>query len=240
MSPELKRMTREESHFKTIEVLKNFERGVVLDIPSGGGALANDLKEMGFKVTCGDIDPTHFKAEGIENIYADLNQVLPFENESFNYVVCVAGLHRIWNLNRPISEFRRILKPNGYLLLSIPNYSNIERRIQFFFRGSISKSVNLQSFNQHTDHPAAFFRGTLFYPQLKTLLTRNHFKMLQIHRDKTKKSSIMWLPMIGFIKLTCFFSSKKVKGGYYLDDMSAFNILGGGNNIILVCQNGQT
>lgn len=50
----------------------------------------------------------------------------------------------------------------------------------------------------------------------------------------------MWLPMIGFIKLTCFFSSKKVKGGYYLDDMSAFNILGGGNNIIVVCQNGQT
>lgn len=239
MSLELRRMTREESHFKIVEILKHYEKGVVLDIPSGEGALAKDLKGMGFKVICSDIDPKHFKAEGIENNYADLNQVLPFGNKSFDYVVCAAGLHRIWNLNKPLSEFRRILKDNGYLLVSIPNFSNIERRIKFFFRGSLSKSVNLQNFDQHTDHPAAFFRSNLFYPQLKRLLVRNHFKVLQIHRDKTKKSSIMWLPIIGFIKLTRFFSSKKVNDEYSLDEMSAFNILGGGNSIIIVCQNGK-
>jgi SAM-dependent methyltransferase len=238
MAPELERMTREESHFKVLELFRDFERGTVLDIPSGTGALAMDLKEIGFRVTCGDIDPALFKAEGIENIYADLNDVLPFENELFEYVVCVAGLHRIWNLNKPLSEFRRILKQKGYLVISFPNYSNIERRISFFFRGSLSKSVNLQSFDQHTDHQAAFFRGNLFYPQLKTLLMKNHFNVLRIDRDKTKKSSVVGLPLVALIKLARFLNSKKVKDGYSLNEMSAFNIVGGGNNIIVVCQKG--
>ncbi len=79
MNNTLKRMTREESHFKVIEIFRSLERGTVLDVPAGQEALAVDLQKMGFKVTCGDIDLSHFKAKGIENLYVDLNKVLHFE-----------------------------------------------------------------------------------------------------------------------------------------------------------------
>jgi SAM-dependent methyltransferase len=229
-------MTREESHFKIVEIFQNFRRGTVLDVPAGQGALAVDLNNMGFKVTCGDIDPSHFKAEGIENLYVDLNKALPFKNESFDYVACVAGLHRIWNLNMAISEFNRILKKDGCLVVSIPNYSNIDRRIKFLFRGSLSKSVNLQSFDQHTDDRNAYFRSNLFYAQLKTILMKNKFNVLRLHKDKTKKSSVVFFPLIIFIKLCNFFASKKTTDEFFLSDMSSPAILMGGNNIIIVCQ----
>jgi SAM-dependent methyltransferase len=214
-------MTREESHFKVIEISKNLKRGTILDVPAGQGALAVDLQRMGFAVVCADIDPGHFKVEGIENFYADLNKTLPFEDASFDYICCVAGLHRVWNLRSTIKEFGRVLKKNGYLIISIPNYSNIDRRIKFLFRGSLSKSVNLQSFDQHAKEQSAFFRSNLLYPQLKTILLKNNFNILSLYKDKTKKSSIAFFPMILLIKLYKFFSPKKTAKEHFLDDMSS-------------------
>jgi SAM-dependent methyltransferase len=236
MSEPIKRMTRAESHFKVIDIFKMLPKGSILDIPAGQGALAVDLQDIGFKVTCGDIDPKHFQAQGIENVRIDLNARLPFADESFDYIACVAGLHRVWNLNMPISEFRRILKPNGYLIVSIPNYSNISSRIKFMLRGSISRSVNIQSFDQHTDEQSSLFRSNLFYPQLKTLMVKNGFNILDLYRDKAKKSALIYLPLIMLVKLLGIFSSAKTIRESCLSEMSSGSVLSGGNNIIIVCR----
>lgn len=52
----------------------------------------------------------------------DLNVVpLPFADESFDVVVCLEVLEHIVKQAEAVSEFRRVLRPGGYLLLSVPD-----------------------------------------------------------------------------------------------------------------------
>ena len=65
------------------------------------------------------------------NVYeADILQ-LPFENNSFDYVICTAVIHHLESFERrkkAISELYRVLKPNGKLLISV--WFNIKESIQ--------------------------------------------------------------------------------------------------------------
>ena len=47
-------------------------------------------------------------------------KTLPFHNDSFDSVVCFEVLEHVFNINDVISEIKRVLKPGGYLLISLP------------------------------------------------------------------------------------------------------------------------
>jgi|688.fasta_scaffold242711_2 SAM-dependent methyltransferase len=47
-------------------------------------------------------------------------QELPFEDSSFNVVVCLEVLEHLRDYRRALSEMRRVLKPTGKLIASIP------------------------------------------------------------------------------------------------------------------------
>lgn len=97
----------------------------VLDAGCAAGWYTSQLVSLGASVTATDISPEMVKAtkrrikEKAEVLCCDLEKDLPFENESFDFIVSSLVLHYIKDWSKPFSEFRRILKPNGTLLFSV-------------------------------------------------------------------------------------------------------------------------
>ena len=65
------------------------KRGRVLDAPAGFGNLSLHLRDMGFDVECGEIQPELFLVEGLDCIRTDLNRKIEADDDSFDYVCCV-------------------------------------------------------------------------------------------------------------------------------------------------------
>ena len=133
------KLARTETHHWVITHLSKEKTGSLLDAPAGTGALAISLRDIGFKVMCCDINPSIFSADGIEIREGDLSQSLPYLSSSFDFITCIEGLEHLENPFNAIREFFRILKPGGKLILSLPNYLNIERRMKFLVTGLFSK-----------------------------------------------------------------------------------------------------
>ncbi len=71
-------LARDEVHEKIIAYLADKPRGRILDVP-GHGALAKRLREIGFTVSCCDIELGQFLAKGLTVKRGDLNERLPYD-----------------------------------------------------------------------------------------------------------------------------------------------------------------
>ncbi len=76
-----------------------------------------------------------FKEAGIQLKVCDLdNANIPFEDEYFNVVIFTEVLEHIFAPPSSIlKEVKRIMRPSGKLILSVPNIVNLSRRIRFLF-----------------------------------------------------------------------------------------------------------
>ena len=94
--------------------------GTVLDAGSGDGYITEHLG-AGFKVIRMDIK----EGEGI--IEHDMDTApYPFDGDSFDGVVCSEILEHLFNPQVAISELNRVLKTNGIMILTVPNFDNID------------------------------------------------------------------------------------------------------------------
>ncbi len=120
-------------------LIRHCREGKVLDFPCGGGRLSRYLQGKGYDVVAADIQPEIFKAEGIPWRSVDLNGRFDFEDQSFDAVCCVAGMEHAENPYHVAREIKRVLKPGGYLMLQVPNFSNLTRRMRFIASGRLTK-----------------------------------------------------------------------------------------------------
>jgi ubiquinone/menaquinone biosynthesis C-methylase UbiE len=98
----------------------------ILDAGSGTGNLSLRLAERGAEVTGFDysevaVSSHRQKAPQMKVLQGSLEEPLPFANASFDVVVCASVLFTLseHGVNMALSEFRRILKPNGRLLVTV-------------------------------------------------------------------------------------------------------------------------
>src|SRR5262245_14772882 len=64
----------------------------VLDLGAGSGSMSKLLMEAGFGVDACDLEPGLFQCRGVDCKRADLTKSLPYEDASFDAVVCVEVL----------------------------------------------------------------------------------------------------------------------------------------------------
>lgn len=106
----------------------------VLDLGCRDGTLTKYFIE-GNRVIGLDIDKEALsmckEKLGIETVWHDVNEILPFENSSFDVVVAAELLDHIYYPPFLIKEIRRILKKNGYFIGSVPNALYIKNRLKF-------------------------------------------------------------------------------------------------------------
>jgi len=231
-------LARTETHDWVIQRLSREKRGLILDVPAGTGALAIRLREMGFTVSCCDINPSLFSAQGVEMKKRDLNQTLPYLSGSYDFITCLEGLEHLENPFNAIREFSRILKPGGRLFLSLPNYLNIERRLRFLVTGLFSKVPSPKKLGKERfDNLWMLHLIPLTYPVLKLILEHWGFQMVTVAKDKEKKKMRWLLPIVWAIQLYCFFWSEKKREEYHLKETLSPSLIMGGNTLILVAEN---
>jgi len=87
----------------------------LLDVGGGTGNYAAALLAEGWAPVVSDRSPdmlARAAAKGLEIVEADA-QALPFEDASFDAVMCVCMLHHVDDQARALAEQRRVLKPGG-------------------------------------------------------------------------------------------------------------------------------
>jgi SAM-dependent methyltransferase len=105
----------------------------VLDLGCRSGALTRHYLE-GNRVVGVDVDRAALaKAEelGIEPVVADVEEPLPLESDSFDAVVAGELLEHLRFPRALVSEVRRVLRPGGTFVGSVPNAFRVQNRLRF-------------------------------------------------------------------------------------------------------------
>lgn len=100
-------------------------RGKTLDVMCGRGEFAAALDKLGLDVWCVDMSPAAAGVYGKRDekfVLCDVDEEdLPFEDESFDVVFCKSAIEHV-NADHLVSEFRRVLKPGGVVLILTGNW----------------------------------------------------------------------------------------------------------------------
>lgn len=137
---ELKRMrrTRRHPHWTQFDYLHI--RRFVRDLEAALAQVPRPLRDV-LDVYCGtrpyeDLLPAGARCVGLDivgNPYglADVvsNEFLPFEDASFDLVMCIEGFHYVEDPTRGLAEIGRVLRPGGTALLSLPFVWEYDRTI---------------------------------------------------------------------------------------------------------------
>ena len=102
----------------------------ILEIGCGIGTVVNELGKKGHDIIGIDISSEAIKygRKKYDDISLEVQaaETLPYGNESFNVVLSFDVFEHIAEIDKHISEVRRVLHPGGYYLFQTPNrYSNI-------------------------------------------------------------------------------------------------------------------
>ena len=231
--------------YETVERIMSSEpRGRLLDVPAGEGALALRLNEMGFEVSCCDLYPQIFKVDGIEIKAGDLDKNLPYSDAEFDHIVCVEGLEHIENPSNAIREFGRVLKPGGALVISVPNIMNIEERLKWLFAGYTShfKPLSSQALRDHKYHEIgnadeiALHINPIGYSEVRYLLEKSGFELMQVFRDKPKSRSWLFAPLTALIVAVSRVTAKEKREARWTDELNSPEVLRGGNTLIFLAR----
>ena len=113
----LREWTSKNTHSTAAKMLFNLPHGSkVLDIPCGEGAFTHRLQERGYTVISSDVENC-CKAPNASFSQANMNQRLPWEDNSFDAIACIDGIE---HLERPfdfIRECNRTVRPGGQIVI---------------------------------------------------------------------------------------------------------------------------
>jgi SAM-dependent methyltransferase len=105
----------------------------VLDLGCRSGALTRHFLD-GNTVVGLDVDAAALAkaaALGIEPVQANVEEPLPFEGSSFDAVVAGELFEHLQFPDALVAEIRRVLRPRGVLVGSVPNAFRVQSRLRF-------------------------------------------------------------------------------------------------------------
>jgi len=114
-----------------------------LDASCGGGFFVDFFSQLGVKVVGADISVNAMlRAKRINPrtrfVAASAEEALPFADASFDIVWFGETLAHLFDGHRALSEFNRVLKPSGHLILTTPYHGRLK-----------NLAIALFAFNQH-------------------------------------------------------------------------------------------
>jgi SAM-dependent methyltransferase len=123
------RATEEENRQVILQTLEPRPGGVLLDLGCADGAVTELIAggagvERIVGVELIDHLADAARERGIEVHGADLNGRLPFEDASFDVIHSNQVIEHLWNTDNFLREIRRLLKPDGYAVVSTNNLAS--------------------------------------------------------------------------------------------------------------------
>ncbi len=191
-------IAHEKTHRKVLKIFASFpNRGDLLEIPAGEGALAWQLHKLGYRVTAGDIDPKFFKVDPIPCIGIDMNRPFPVESASYDIISCIEGIEHLQDQFQFIRECHRVLRTGGQLVLSTPNILNLGSRMKYLLSGFYS--LVPRPINEFSLVPVFDHINPVTYYQLRYMLHTQGFEITRIETDLIRRSAVGLYFLLPFI-----------------------------------------
>lgn len=112
-------------------ISKYFKTGKILDIGCGTGEFLNICKNAKWNAI--GIEPSlDARKMAIENYGLDVREeaeIKNLESESFDIITMWHVLEHVPNLNERIEDLKRLIKPNGIIIIAVPNCESLDAKI---------------------------------------------------------------------------------------------------------------
>lgn len=237
-APDLRIFACPKTHERVIALFREFERGSVLDLGAGEGALSLRLREMGFDVRAADLLPEQFKVSEIPCDPVDLNRAFPYPDGIFDHLCGVEVIEHLENHFGFIRECHRILKPRGKLVLTTPNILNLASRMRYLCTGFYP--LVPRPINETTRSPVWDHIHPITYYQLRYILHTNGFRMHTVTTDRYRKSAMGWMGLYPLLALWTRTTMRKERdpaqravNAHIRRDLRSFALLLGRTTIIV-------
>ena len=175
---------------------------IVLDLSAGGGYVANLFDKKNAKVEAFDLYPELLANANIKCTKIDLNDKLSISSDYADCVLLMETIDHIANQYQLFQEISRILKPDGKLILTKPNNSNIIGRLANLWLESERSDMFLVNENTIIGYDENRpYLGRLFLcgvQKLRTLAEIHGLKIDKIYPNQISVSSILWFTIIGW------------------------------------------
>jgi SAM-dependent methyltransferase len=205
---------------------RHLSRGRVLEVGAGSGELSHLLREKGYHVEAADIDPSQCDFPDIDIRKCDVMEGLPYPDEVFDAVVAMEFIEHMEDPFRAVREFNRVLSPGGLLVLTTPNYGNVETRLRYLVQGTLPRALPIEL--SPPDRGRAHHHVSPFsVMRLKYLLMNNGFEPEHLTTCLPKKKSWLLAPLAGLILFIVYglWSSER-REKYHISDQVK-TLLGG-------------
>jgi len=115
---------------RLIEKATELKTGHILDVGTGTGFFLNEMKKNGWQVSGTE------KSDGARDFaqkefgleIEEPEQLFQLENESFDAITLWHVLEHIHRLDENMEAFARLLKPEGKLIIAVPNHTSYDAR----------------------------------------------------------------------------------------------------------------
>jgi len=144
---------------------KNASGNTILDFGCGSGAFLQHLKDKKWNVTGVEFDDkTRTKVVYNTNIQVE-KETATFQEKSFHIITAWHVLEHVYELRKTFSELNRILKPNGKLIIAVPNHLSYDSSRYKEFWAALDVPRHLYHFDVHS---------------IKMICEENGFRLLNI------------------------------------------------------------
>jgi SAM-dependent methyltransferase len=156
-----------------VRLLKNDDKSVkILEVGCSGGVLIGVLRRIGYKNVLGvDISEDAIdlcKRKNMSDVFVMDATKLKFENEQFDIVITSDLLEHIKDEEMAISEWHRILKPGGKLIVFVPAFgflwSKHDEANQHYRRYSKAQLVGILERAHFELDRSSYWNFILFFP----------------------------------------------------------------------------
>lgn len=136
---------------KKLQLINSFqpESKALLDVGCGTGDFLQTAQKNGWTIF--GVEPNQ-EARGVANQKTnhsvfDIDQLSKFENQSFDVITLWHVLEHLPNLEEQVSVFKKLLKPNGTLVVAVPNYKSYDATYYKSFWAAFDVPRHLWHFN---------------------------------------------------------------------------------------------
>lgn len=181
----------------------------VLDAGCGEGVLVD---EFASQLAIEGLDPNYSSPR----VRTGSLLALPYPDGAFDRAMCLDVLEHLPYGDQPkaLAELRRVLRPGGELLVSVPNLAHLQSRIHFLLQGRLIRTASEEK--HPGDRPASEYvrlgtaagltlvsRRGIFptIPVLTRVIRRHPRRMLAVHR---LLSRVLPIPGWCFLNLLTF------------------------------------